>query len=116
MGVDEIDLVGRDAPPLEGHLHCPSRARTGLDRLDHVPAVRRGAIAHDLGVDPRATGLRVLEVLEEQRARALSQDEAVTRPVEWARDGLRPFAGARQAHAAHVREAGVGHLEQRGLG
>ena len=40
-----------------------------VDRLDHVPAVGRRAVADDLGVDLRAARLRQLEVLEEQRRR-----------------------------------------------
>ena len=88
----------------------------GVDRLDHVPAVGRGAVADDLGVDPRAARLGQLEVLEQERARALTEDEPVAGQVERARDGLRGLARPRHAHPAHVREAGVSDLEQRRLG
>ena len=60
-----------------------------------------------------AAGLGVLEVLEEQRAGALAEDEAIARLVEGSRHGLRRLAGTRHAHPAHVRETGVGHLEER---
>ncbi len=49
--VDQVDLVGRHAAPLQRHLHRPCRAVAALDRLDHVPAVGRRAVADDLGVD-----------------------------------------------------------------
>ena len=94
--VDQVDLVGRHAAPLEGHLHRPGRAVPPVDRLDHVPAVGRRAVADDLGVDPRAARLGQFEVLEEQRARALAEDEPVARRVERARDGLERFARPRQ--------------------
>ena len=45
VGVDEVDLVGRHAAALERHLHRPRRAGAALDRLDHVPAVGRRAVA-----------------------------------------------------------------------
>ena len=65
-----------------------ARAEPGaaLDRLDHVPAVGGRAVADDLGVDLRAARLGQLEVLEEQRRRALAEHEPVAGQVERARD------------------------------
>ena len=80
--VDEVDLVGRHAPSIERHLHGPRRADAGVDRLDHVPAVGRRAVADDLGVDRGAALLGELEVLEEQRAGPLAEHEPVARRVE----------------------------------
>jgi hypothetical protein len=34
MRIDQVDLVGRHAAPLEGHPHGPRRARALLDRLE----------------------------------------------------------------------------------
>ena len=93
VGVDQVDLVGRHAAALEGHLHRPGRPDAGVDRLDHVPAVGGRAVADDLGVDLRAARLGQLEVLEEQRAGALAQDEPVAGPVERAGDGLGGWPG-----------------------
>ena len=86
----------------------------GLDRLDHVPAIGGRAVADDLGIDlaPRAPAR--LEVLEEQRPGALAEHEAVAGRVERAGHRRDRLARARQAHAAHVREAGVRDLEEEG--
>src|SRR6202008_1067882 len=80
------------------------------------PAVSRRPIADDLGIDPRAALLGQLEVLEEQRARALAQDEPVTGRIERPGHALDRLPWAGGAHAAHVGEARVGDLEQRRLG
>ena len=45
-------------------------------------ASRREAVAHDLGVDRRAAGPGVLELLDHQDRRALADDEAVALEVE----------------------------------
>ena len=116
MGVDQVDLVRGHAAPLQRHLHRPGRAKAGLDRLDHVPAVGRRPVADDLGVDPRTARLRQLEVLEEERSGALAKDESVAAEVERPRHGLGALAGSRHPHPAHVREPGMADLEQGSLG
>src|SRR5438128_1445533 len=77
VGIDQVDLIGRHAAPLEGLLHRPGGARAPVDWLDHVPAIVRRAVSDDLGIDRRAARLGQLEILEEQGARALAQDESV---------------------------------------
>src|SRR4051795_8288053 len=46
-------------------------------RRDHAPPVARRAVADHLGVDPRTACLGRVEVLEEERARALAEHEPV---------------------------------------
>src|SRR6266550_5826282 len=116
VGVDEVNLVGRHTAPLQGLLHRSGGAGAPFDRLDHVPTIVRRTVADDLGVDLCAARLGQLQVLEEERPGTLAQDEPIASLVEGPRHRLQRLTRSGQAHAAHVREAGVGGLEERCLG
>ena len=111
MGVDQVDLVGRHAAALERHLHRPRRADAGLDRLDHVPAIGGRAVADDLGIDLGAARLGGSRSSRNSDP-APSPSTKPSRVVERAGHRRGRLARARQAHPAHVREAGVRDLEE----
>mmetsp|Transcript_2854 Transcript_2854/g.8847 ORF Transcript_2854/g.8847 Transcript_2854/m.8847 type:complete len:364 (-) Transcript_2854:341-1432(-) len=75
-------------------------------RSGNVVRVARRAVAGELAVDPRAARLRVRLRLEQQRARALTHDEAGALGVKRARRPLRIVVHV-GAHRAHVTKAGV---------
>ena len=77
-----VDLPGGDAGVLDGvahRLHGP--LALGMGRREMV-GVGRSASAHDLAVDLRPARLGVLVLLQNQRARALADHEAVAVLVE----------------------------------
>src|SRR5260370_624491 len=76
-GGEKTAGVGRDAALMEGDRLRRGGADPVLGRLDHVRAIGRRAVADNLRVDPGAARLRELEILEEQRSRALPEDETV---------------------------------------
>src|SRR3970040_1316064 len=80
--------------------------------IDFVPLManepRAPPGAPDLGIDPRPAGIGQLEVLEEETAGALAQDEAVAGRVERSRDGLEGLPRPGRAASPHCCGAGVG--------
>ena len=83
-------------------LHRPGGSEPLGVRLGDVVGVGGDAGAEDLGIDPGAPRLRVLEGLEHQSARALTEDESVTADIEGARHRGRVPVVLRQRH--HVGE------------
>ena len=101
--VDVRDLVRVRAGVTERVAHDAERAVAVLRRRGDVVRVAGHPVAGDLGVDRRAARLRVGQVLEDQDARALAEDEAVPVLVPGPRRGRRVVVARRER--AHRREA-----------
>jgi hypothetical protein len=80
--VDVGDLIGTDARALERSTHHAERAIAVLGRCRDVIRVRRHAVAHQLGVDPRAAAPSHLVFLENQHAGTLADNKSVAIVVE----------------------------------
>ena len=80
VGVDVVDRLAHRGQRLAHAAH-----RTFARRRHHVVAVRRRAVADDLGIDLGAARLGVLELLQHQHAGAAGDDEAVAVDVIGAR-------------------------------
>src|SRR5690606_27456871 len=109
--VDVVDDVGGDAPLAERHAHRADGAFAVLRLAGHVIGIRRDAVARDLAVDRRATLPGVLEVLEDEDAGALADDEAVAIAIERTAGLLRLVVARRQR--AHGAEAADAHRRDR---
>src|SRR5205823_8428047 len=82
------------------------RAFAAVGRLHHRVRVRRGAVADDLAIDVRAALLRGLQLLEDQDAGALGDDEAVAPGVERPRRARRLLVARRErAHGVEAADA-----------
>src|SRR5690606_29813596 len=77
VGVDVVDLARADAGALQGHLHAAIAAVAVLGGSGDVVGVAGHAVADDFAVNPGATGLGPLVVLEHDNAGALAHDETV---------------------------------------
>ena len=112
--VDVADPLGRDAGAGQRrphHLGDPDRGGIGLS---HVVSVVRGPVAEHLRVHPSPSRLGVLEVLEQEDARALAHDEPRARGVERPRGARRIVLLGDET--AHRRESGEDHGMHAGLG
>src|SRR5437879_2400460 len=85
VGVDVIDIAGRDLRVLERQLHGARGASTVLRRRSHVIGVRRKSVAGKLAIDFRASLLRVLELFDNGNASAFAYDETIAVAIERAR-------------------------------
>ena len=105
MGVDVAHALGRDACAAEGGPHHVGHAGGLWLGLGHVMPVVRGAVAEDLRIDAGASGLRGVEVLEDEHARAFSHHEAGASRVERPRRAGRILVLHREpAHRGETRE------------
>mmetsp|Transcript_13849 Transcript_13849/g.35900 ORF Transcript_13849/g.35900 Transcript_13849/m.35900 type:complete len:471 (-) Transcript_13849:72-1484(-) len=104
--VDVADVLLGDASEVDGHLEACCEALTLRVRRSDVVRVARGAVSRELAVDFGTARLCVLLRLDEQRARALTHDEARARRIERARRSLRVVVHV-GAHSFHVAEACV---------
>ena len=84
VGVDVVDLVGRDAGDLEGGVHGAEAAFAFGGHAGHVEGVGGHAVADDFGEDLCAAGFGELELFEDEDAGAFADDEAVAVLVEGA--------------------------------
>ncbi|MCY1172024.1 hypothetical protein D9M73_121500 [compost metagenome] len=73
MGVQVVDR-GVDG----GHCHLHAADRAFAARGDHVVAIGRGTIANDFGVDLRATGQGVFQLLDHDHAATAGNDKTIT--------------------------------------
>ena len=94
--------------------HHAERAIAVLGRRGDVVGVGRHAVAHELGVDPRAAALRLVVSLENDDARTLPHDEAVAVLVERTARPLRGVVPRRQR--AQGAESADAHRGDRRLG
>src|SRR5690606_21495088 len=84
--------------PFHGELHTAGGAFAR--GRDHIVAVRRGAVAHDLAVNLCATRLCVLKLFQHDDAGAAGDDEAVAALVVGAACGRGGVVEPR-VHGAH---------------
>src|SRR6266404_4763676 len=89
VGVDVIDVAGRDLRVIQRLLHGARRASAVFRRGGHVVGIRRKSVAGELTIYLRAAFLRVFELFDNGNARAFADDETVTVAIEWARRALR---------------------------
>ena len=89
MRIDIVDIGGIDAGALHRRHHAAIGPVAVLGRRGDVEGVARQAVADDLGIDPGAPRLGVLELFEHHDARALAHHEAVAVAVIGARRALR---------------------------
>src|SRR5205823_7222071 len=89
VGVDVIDIAGRDLSVIERQLHGARGAAAVFRRRGHVVGVSRKSVAGQLTIDLRAALLGVFELFDNGNARALANDETVTVAIERARRALR---------------------------
>src|SRR5437762_11348398 len=89
VGVDVIDVAGRDLRVIQRLLHGPRGASAVFRRGGHVVGIRRKSVAGELTINLRAALLRVFELFDNGNARALADDETVPVEIEWARRALR---------------------------
>ena len=82
MGVDVVDLIRVDPGVGQGLADAGDRAPALVMAVGDPEGVGRGAVADDLAVDPGPARLGVLQLLENQHARPLAEDEAVAVAVE----------------------------------
>ena len=113
MSVDVAYVVHVESGDPEGLLHRPRRALSTGSRGRDVERVRGRTEASDLRHDVRASGLRVLQFLEHNDARALTENEPVTLRVEGPRCALGIVVPRRDG--LHVGEPTQSHLADRGL-
>ena len=86
VGVDVVDLVGRRCPAFSSARRAARTAPMPARRRQRdVRRVGGRAVADQLGQDRRAARLGVLELLEDDDAGALADDEPVAPGVERAR-------------------------------
>src|SRR5262245_10279800 len=109
VDVDVIDMARLDAGVLDRPQHNAARA-VHVGQRD-VERVRGHSVAGDFTINLRAAGLRVLQLFEQQNARALADDEAVAVLVEGARGTRRVVVARRQG--AHRGEAPDRHRRDR---
>ena len=102
--VDVVD-VARDAgrASRSALLHHADHPAAILGGRGDVVRVARHPVAGELAVDRRAAVLRVLELLEDEDARAFAHHEAVAVQVPRTRGALRLVVARRER--AHGREA-----------
>ncbi len=84
VGVDVVDLVGRDAGDFERVLHGAAAAFAFGGHAGHVEGVGGHAVADDFGEDLCAAGLGELQLFEDEDAGAFADHEAVAILVEGA--------------------------------
>src|SRR5438874_8626660 len=89
VGVDVIDVAGRDLRVIQRLLHGARRASAVFRRGGHVVGIRRKSVAGELTINLRAALLRVFELFDNGNARAFADDETVAGAIEWARRALR---------------------------
>ena len=71
-----VQVVDWGVNAVHRHLHAAHRAFTGW--RNHVGAVRRCTVAHDLSIDVRATCQRVLQLFNHNHTAAARDNETVT--------------------------------------
>ena len=107
MGVHVADGGRRQVRVREGEAHRLGH-RLGA-RLRDVPSVGVRAEADDFGVNLRPTGNRPLALLEDERPRAVADDESVAIPVKGARRRLGrvvlPRSGEKRVEDGDLRHA-----------
>ena len=84
MGVDVADLGGFEASVLDGGLDGDLGAAPSGSRPPAGSGVAAGAEAEDFAVDAGASGLGVLEFLDDQDAGAFAGDPAAAVAIEGA--------------------------------
>src|SRR5258708_12974599 len=82
VGVDVIDVAGRNLRVIERELHGARRTSAVLRRGGHVVGIRRKSVAGELTIDLRAALLPVFELFDDGNARPLADDETVTVAIE----------------------------------
>src|SRR5258706_15676009 len=77
MRMDVVDVLAVESRVAPGLLHAAGGTLAALLRRGHVVGVAAHTVAGELGVDPGAPALGVLELLENHHACAFGQNEAV---------------------------------------
>src|SRR6267142_925822 len=77
MRIDVVDVLAVESRVAQSVLHAAGGTLAALLRRGHVVGVAAHTVAGELGVDPGAPALGVLELLENHHACALGQNEAV---------------------------------------
>src|SRR4029077_9709362 len=72
VGVDVIDVAGRDLCMIERQLHGAGGASAVFRRRGHVVGVRRKSVAGELAINFRSALLRVFELFDNGYARTLA--------------------------------------------
>ena len=103
VGVDVVDVLGREASALESRLHAAETAVAVFGRRRDVIGIARHAIADDLGIDARAAPLGVLEILQHDDPGAFAHDEPVAILVVGARALRRRIVEARRERARRAK-------------
>src|SRR5205814_312629 len=114
VGVNVIDVAGRDLRVIQRLLHGPRGASAVFRRGGHVVGIRRKSVAGELTINLRAALLRVFELFDNGNARALADDETVTVAIEWARRALRFVVAL--AERFHCGKSGETKFDDRSFG
>jgi hypothetical protein len=80
--VHVVDVVGRDARAFDRGLHARGDADAVRQRCRDVEGLTPRRIADDLGIDPGAARLGVVERLDDEHRRTFREHEAVAVAVE----------------------------------
>src|ERR1700730_18787900 len=89
VGIDVIDVAGRDLWVVARHFHGARGAFAIFRWRGHVVGVRRKSVAGKLAINFRAALLRVFELFHNDNSSAFAYNEAVTVAIERARRTLR---------------------------
>ncbi len=123
VGVDVIDLGGRDAGTLDRGLHATQCAVPVLGRRCDVMGVAREPVPDELRVHPGAAPLGVLVILEHDHASTLAHHEAVSVTVIWPRRAFGRVVKARgeratghEARHANARDRRFGTTRHHDIG
>src|SRR5438477_1371968 len=114
VGVDVIDVAGRDLRVIERQLHGAGGASAVFRRRGHVMGVRRKPVAGELTINFRAALLRMFELFDNRNARAFADYETVTVAIERAGRALGFIVAL--AERFHRGKSGETKFEDRSFG
>ena len=104
VGVDVVH-VGEVQPALSRRAACSGRTATVGCRSGHVMGVGVCAVALHLAVNARPARLCMLQILKNDNARTLANDEAVALRVKGSTGFLRGMAPlGKRPHSANARD------------
>ena len=112
--VDIVDVTYRNSGAFDRHAHAAERAVAVRRRCGNMVGIARQPVAGQLGIDPSAARLGMVERFQHHRAGALAHHEAVAVLVVGARGALRIVIEPGRQRAQR-REAGQRNAIDRGF-